>query len=221
MPLYDSAGLLALFKRRARRPAADAALPDPDIYRYLSIGQESALRLTTNDNGVTYTFGQDPEDNTKPVNVFGHVELKIGKTGAWLRPGNEWNPASDFVQEGDTIRFPGGIAKVFPEGLYGRFVARPKPIDASTQPSLKPIEARVLIVDYALIEWAEELGSVDPSKFHAAFRRHWFGDPTVGDHGILGMLRTQYLDDGTLAYDDGLPGKWWPVDTGEGFPGAP
>jgi hypothetical protein len=231
VPLYDSAGLLSLFRQKSRRPTGDVTLTDPIVYTYLSYAQEQVLRrvaifapqanysglvqLTTPDGGTTYNFGNDVDGNK--IFPFGQVELRNGQRGRPLMPGADWQMDRDYVHEGDTIRFPGGKAKVFNNGLYARFCKRPPEITSGVQPTLKPIEARICIVDVALLEWATQVGAVDPEPFEAMLNKHWAGDPSEGDFGLIGMLKEQYAFSGVEAV--GRPsGAWWyGIDDGSGY----
>jgi hypothetical protein len=222
MALYTTAGLLAFVKQAARRPSSDVAMPDSQWYIYLSRGQREWLQvigtvapeanmtaptlLTSADGGVTYTFGNDADST--PIMPLGHVELYDGPRGTLLRPGTYDDPGADYVIEGNIVRFPGNVVRPFASGLYARYVnAQPADIGASQEPLLKPVNARSLIGYRALILYGEESGDRDPTAWRNAETRIWAGNPAIGDYGILGMLRSQYRDQGMAAI--AAPSDYW------------
>jgi hypothetical protein len=224
MALFTSAALLSFVKKQAARPATDESMSDAQWYSYLARGQRDWLQIiaaiapesnmgaptamSTSDSGVTYTFGTASAD-TANITPIGHVELYDGPRGTLLRPGTYDDVGCDYVIEGDRVRFPGNVARTFPNGLYARFVdPQPADIASGTEPVLKPVNARLLIAYRALILWAEEDGGRDPSKWMNAEQRAWFGNPQLGDVGILGTLRTQHRMSGMQAVD-GASAYWW------------
>jgi hypothetical protein len=229
---YNKAWLVALFKRKARRPTTDGGLDDTSIYRYLAIGQERAYEriamhkpevlygartlMVTTDAGLSYRFGVDAD--AANITPMGHVEVYASANAAYpLRPGPSWDANADYIHDGAVIRFPLGRARLFPAGPYFRGVLRPAEISASQEPTLVPLEARLVIVLQALVEWAEEDGARDPEPFQKAVTRFWSGspdDPT--DQGFIGRLKTMNAFDGASA--ESSAGGWWRgIDTGAGY----
>lgn len=228
-PLYDSASLLASVKRLARRPANDQASSDGDWFQYLTEAQDFWMRaiaavapeenygpptlLTTPDAGATYTFGLDADGD--PIEPLGHIELYPSLTGLPLVGGSYFDPAADYVLEGDRIRFSRGKLKLFGgAGPYSRFVKAPGVISATEEPVLRPVRARSLLPYRAAILWSEVPGRVDPAPYVTAESRIWIGDPNAGISGLLQSLKTREF----ARAADGLEGNWWDfIDSGEGY----
>ena len=202
MAYETRAELRSAFRRESGLPTAndELASDNSDVDQYLSLGQQAVFRqlattvpgsqvaapekLTTADGGYTYTFAYYP---------FGHAEIRSSRTGSLLIPGAESDPGADFVQEGQTIRFTNYRARTFDDGPYARYAPTPPDISASQEPTLKPNQARVLILYKALDLWATKGGYRDPTPFRNMFRILAFGDPeTPGDVGIIGALRRQF-----------------------------
>lgn len=234
MAKYDSADLLARCLRGALRPTTDASTDSTDWYALLTEAQDEwtmhlasicpqvlygdPVLMTSADGGYTYTFGTDADgDNILPM---GHVEVRASRTGAVLVPALEWGSAYDFVHEGDKIRWPNGVARSFGStGPYARFITPPDVIDASTEPTFKPKQGRMLLVYRALAKWARRGGLRDPQAFLDQEREAWLGDPQSGTMGVLGMLKTQFNLSG-MAGVAAMDGEaWWrTLDTGAGYP---
>ena len=223
MPKYDSADLLARVKRYANRPSTDESMDDADWYAFLTEAQDHLYqvmaahapwvlvgapeKLTTSDSGLTYDFASTP--------FGGRIEIRASRDGQLLRPGPDFDPGADFVWEGDAIRMPGGDTRTFSDGPYARYIAAPGEIDASTEPTLKPTDARLAIAAHAAALWAERSGEKDPAQFYGMEQRILWGDPrTPGDVGIVGRLKTQVHGQGTAA--SGHLGEAWyhGIDTG-------
>jgi hypothetical protein len=196
MATWDSADLLARCKRFARRPTTDESYPDPDWYASLTEAQAEAITdlaarapdalypppvlLTSADGGKTYTFGTDPAGDLEfPL---GHAEIYASLKNI---PDEPLEPGLDFIVEGQRIRIPNDRTKTFTDGPYARFVVQPRAIDASTQPTLQPKSARIMIVFKAVEKWASRPGSgADPSYWGRQY------DSAFGKS--LLALRTQY-----------------------------
>ena len=235
MAKYDSADLLSRCQRYADRPAADLDVTPADWFAWLSEAQDalfsqwaampfaSALyrdpvALVSDDGGLTYKFpGLAPGEFVTPM---GAVELKAsGASSLVLVPGAEWSTGADFVIEGDRIRFPRGVRRVDPP--IARYIVEPSAISGDVEPVLKPVNARILLVYRALQFWCAKGGLRDPAPFEALERKAWYGDPSVGDYGILGMLQTQFAGAGAVGSDAGGAAWWYGIDTGDGYPGRP
>lgn len=227
MALYDSADLLARAKFRARRPSPDESMSDANWYALLTDAQAHWVRqlathvpeqmytaeiLTTADAGVSYDFASEP---------LGEYELRATPNGRLLIPGPDWDPGVDFVPNGKKIRFPGGRAKTFTGGPAARYVKAPGVIDATTEPTLLPMHARILLCARACIEWARRGGLEDPQPYLDWENELWFGNPAMGETGILGALKQQYFLRGAEAVPQGGVEDWWRfIDGGEGYQGG-
>jgi hypothetical protein len=234
---WDLADVLARCKRLAFRPGVDPQMGDPDWYAFISEAQEYWVSMlashvpesqygppelmATADGGFTYYFSAIPPNNKYPL---GHAELRFSKTGRLLRPGAEFDPACEYVPEGDHIRFPGQKSKSFPDGApYARYVKIPAAIAGAGDAAnlvLKPDPARMLIVFRAAIIWATRGGYRDPAPFEKLERKAWAGDPELpGDIGWMGALKMQFLFAGAAAWPAGSSvDNWWrSIDDGSGY----
>jgi len=181
---------------------AEIATHVPDMAGLYTLEQ-----LTTSDSGLTYDFTAEP---------LGHYELRESKTGRLLVPGPEWDPASDFVPDGQKIRFPGGLTRQFGSGPWARYVKQPGVIAAATQPTLKPTNARLLLVHHAVGLWASRGGLRDPRPFWDLEAKTAFGNPATGEIGIVGALKHQAYLAGAAAVSGQFP--WYlGITTGEGY----
>lgn len=213
MSTWDSADLLARFKRYANRPTNDELLTDALAYALLTEAQTEELAdlaalapasqmgapvlLTSSDGGVTYTFSTDAQGNSIfPLACEVYAEVN----GRELRACS-WNNWGDFVIEGDRIRMPGNVAQTFTAGPYARFVRADAEIDANTEPVLKPAPARIILVWKALIKFAAIGGLRDPAPFeenYAASKRQW-----------VTAIRTQFADSTGVAMEGLTFPNWW------------
>lgn len=206
MACQTSAELLAYFRSECGLPTVNDELTDAAVYAYLTLAQQAVSRqvatiapgsqvgapelLTTADGGYTYQFASYP---------YGHAEVRESRTGELLVPGAEYDGNADFAQEGQTIRWTDGKSRTFGDGPYARYAAEPGEVDGSTEPTLKPASARVLVVYKALDMWATKGGYRDPQPYREQYNLLAWGQQ--GDPGILGALRTQY------AFQGGYPGR--------------
>lgn len=200
MALYDTADLVARFKRLARRPVNDAALETTDIYRYLTDGQLYWLGQFMNHfprlNWETWekmTAAADKKSFTFDTTPLGSVEVYASERGGPpLRAGAPWDMTADFYWDGqDTIRIPGDRPREFANGPWARFVPRPPDIAANVEPILQPLEARLLIVYHAASQWAHEGGLENPETFEDLADSLWNGK-RPGDNGLLGTLKQRF-----------------------------
>ncbi len=217
--IFDSADLLLRLKREVAQPAV-LEVPAPDTaldtfyYELLTesqvywvnelaahvpdlAGLYTLEQLTTADNGVSYDFAAYP---------LGHYEIRHSRNGRLLVPGAEWDPAADFIPDGQKIRFPGGISRSFASGPWARYVKTPGLLDASNAPTIRPPQAGLLVVYHAAGLWASRGGQRDPQPFWTLESRHAFGDPLFGTVGLIGALKTAAFLDGASA----VPSGGWP-----------
>lgn len=206
MATWDSADLLARCKRIANRPTVDAGMADVDWYAFLAQAQRdwagilathyptanmnAPELMTTSDSGLTYSVATYP---------LGRMEIRDSLGGALLVPCADYEDG-DFVPEGQTIRMPGGRARTFAAGPYARYVSMPLEMDGSTQPVLKPAQARQLLVYRALVIYAMRMG-INPAPYQKLEQDAAWGDPnTPGMVGIVASLKAQYAGN-TSGYD--------------------
>lgn len=232
MANWDSADLLARCKVHAKRPAIDAGTTDLNwyvllgdaqlaMYRLISVHApgvlvEAPIKMTSSDSGVTYYF-KDEDDGTT-VTPMGPVEIYDNLSRPPLRPGTFWSKAGDYVQEGDHVRMPGNKARTFGDGFpKSRHINPPGLIASGTAPTLKPDDARELIVFKALILWANRGGRRDPRPYQDDWNRAWFGDPNTGEMGWLYVLKGMDPFGGVQAHDGGGRGILDGIDTGAGY----
>ena len=225
MANLDSADLLARFRRLWGGPTTTEFPTDADAYQFISDAQVKWVStiasiaphhmygaptlLASADGGYTYDFTSEP---------IGQVEIYESATGRLLRQGPYWDPNADYVWEGDRIRIPDGKTKSFSSGPYARYVAAPTVIAAATEPTLLPKAARLLLIPEACGICATRGGMRDPRPFFELAYRMWYGNPVVGDHGILGMLKGETAFGGAEAYAAGgeISGLEF-VDRGSGY----
>lgn len=214
---YDSADLLAQWKRTVGLGSNVSGITDAQIYTLLSNAQRRLIallathvpdsqvaapeQLTTADGGLTYTFASYP---------FGHIELRDGRDGEVIYPANDWDWQTEgLVIEGQTLRVPNGETRTFDNGLWARYVPVPAAISAAVQPVLKPEYARMAIVYEAAREWATQGGTSDPTPYKDALQRELWGDPQVpGHHGVILALKEQYFGHGMRASVPSVS-RWW------------
>lgn len=196
MATWDNADLLARFKLHALRPANDQQITDAQIYQLLSDAQfdyygifavhcpwvllSAPAAMSTADSGVTYTF----TGSARPL----YVEIFDSATGRLLIPTAYWDAAGDYVWEGDNIRMARGRSRSFTP--YARIIAPPTVIDGSTQPTLVPDYARILLVYRAVAQWALRGGLRDPKPFEEMEYKKAWGDMQTGEVGIIPSLKS-------------------------------
>jgi hypothetical protein len=198
MALYDTADLVAKFRRLADRPEDDEDLQDTDIYAYLTDAQIPEMEaiaarfpnvlmgapvlMTSSDGGYTYTFGTDSEGSE--IYPIGHCEVFAKLDGRELYGSTFGAYNGDVVFEGSRVRIPAGQTKSFDSGPYARYVSLPLTISASAEPTLQPKQHRNLILYRALIMWANTGGHRDPRPYEQLYDRAWTA--------VVEALTTQY-----------------------------
>jgi hypothetical protein len=225
--IWDSADLLARCKVHAHRPATDKATTDANWYSLLEEAQVDEYQnfathvphvlygaptaLSTADGGITYTF-------PGAVFPFGSVEVYQSLTLPPLVEGAFWDPAADYIFEGDKIRMTRNKARTFSDGPYARFITPPGAIAAGTQPTLEPPFARILLVHRAVAMWAERGGFRSSTQYWNTWTRKWYGNPDKGEFGILGMLKNQsaFAGGAAIPSTQSLTGLEF-IDTGSGY----
>lgn len=148
--------------------------------------------MTTSDGGITYQFPSE----TAPL----AVEVYFGLTGPRLIVGQFDDPDADYVWEGSQIRMTLNQVRGFSDGApYARWVASPGTIDANTQPTMRPLYTRQLLIDRALIYWATRGGLRDATPFEKRENTTWAeleeslknSNPFYGDSANRGSSRVR------------------------------
>jgi len=183
---YDSADLLARFKRYQRRPTADEKLDTAGVYTLLSEAQAwlvgeiashcpqmllgAPVVMTTPDSGLTYEFGDDAAGDP----IFPpYAEVYATAQGREMYATTFSRGTGDFVIEGDRIRVPNG--RTGTATPYARFITPATAISASVEPiaRIKPKDARLIIVWKALENWCAVGGEMDPTPFTMELKKLW------------------------------------------------
>lgn len=216
MANWDSADLLQRFKDLTNRPLIDEAITDAKIYSLLGDAQlfwvellavqcpwlllTAPTKMLTADNGLTYTF----PNGVTPMKA----EIYDAPGGRKMIPGAAWSAASDYIWEGNKIRFPLAALRTFADGPYARYIVPPGVLDAGNAPTLTPDYARALLAPRAAIIWARRGGFRDPQPYVNEENDIWYGEPQRGKIGLLGMFKTQNPDAGAAAIrrEQGLTG---------------
>jgi hypothetical protein len=119
--------------------------------------------MTTPDNGATYVFGTDADNNE--LYPIGACQVFASLTDI---PTNPFTPGVDYLMEGYRIRWLNNQTRTFTNGPYARFVPPTFTINASTEPTLPPM-ARLLLVYKAVAIYASSGGQQDPSPYLAMY----------------------------------------------------
>lgn len=167
MATWDSADLLLKFNELAGRPTSDE-VTDARKYQRLSAAQQDVISdiaaiypdamyrtggptATTTSGGIVHTFGSDGSSHA--VAPLGQVW--IGRNAATY-PDPDLLEGDDYTNEGTQIRM---VNQRVEPTLYWHGIATPSDIAAggSAEPSLRPAQARILIVIKAVQRFAEEM----------------------------------------------------------------
>lgn len=215
MAVYDSAALLTMFYRQIRQPTNADFPTATDGYAYLTQGQLSTMadivrrapyamkaapvQLTTADGGFTYTFGTDSDGN----NLYPVGDLGIFRQQTDI-PDFPMVEGVDYLLEGDKIRFPNNRPFSGSTAPYWYGTVMSYQVSASSQPILKPVWARPLIVYEAARQCLEDLGE-DTAAFADRYNR------TMAQ--LMGVLQTQYAKQASIAATNPVAGparaRWW------------
>jgi hypothetical protein len=215
MAVESSAELLAFCQDMSGLPTVNEEMDSTKWFRLLTLAQKELFHIlashvagsqygapelmTTADGGYTYTFASYP---------WGRAEIRQSRTGALLVPGSESDYDADFVAEGQTIRWVNDQSRTFSDGPYARYAPEPGDISASTQPTLKPPSARVLICWRALETWSAMGARRDPAFYAREYQKGLFGDPmTPGSVGLIPALKVAYQFAGGV--DGPMTGTHW------------
>lgn len=224
MAVESTAELLDFVKHESGLPGTNNEMDDPKWYRNLTLAQKDLfqvlashvpqvlssgpVKLTTSDGGYTYDFASFP---------WGRVVLRESRTGQLLYPGPEWDRNNtDFVIEGDKIRWTDNQQRTFSDGPYAWYISAPGDIDADTEPTIKPAEARILIGWRALELWARRGRMRDPAPYSEEWTKGLWGEPGTGEAGLIAALKTQFQFQGGFDGDRGYNHWTHGIDIGTG-----
>lgn len=194
MTAFTSADLLARCQRYAGLPTTAEFPAAADWYAWLSEAENdwkasiasqvpksqwgSPTLMTTADGGVSYTVGSVTE-------FCGPVELRSTLHGPLIGP-------DEYIIDAATIRWPYGAQRAFAAGPYIRYATVSAGIDASTQPTLNPSRARILLVYGALKRFGYMgAGQYDPGYWERLESLEWNGDGAM-KIGLLQNLMDIY-----------------------------
>lgn len=213
MAEFDTADLLTRCKRMSRVPVTTEFAADTDWYAWLGeaenrvkgdlapivpkalIGAPTAL--TTADSGLTYTFGTDSDGNN--ILPIGNVEVYRNLADIPWAP---LTPGVDFLFEGERIRGMNN-QPVYGSGgtLYARFITPTLKINASTAPTLEPVQMRELLVYDAVRRYYEAGGLRDIQSAEDRYQS--------GLMKWIATLQTQYSQQMSRAALRGQTRAWW------------
>lgn len=208
MSNLDSADLLSRLRDACDLPATDEALTDARGYTLLSDAQvevtallaqhipwvmyTAAVQMTTSDN-IVFSLSSGA--------WVGKIEVTPSLGGYPWVEGVNWDSGSDFTMEGESsIRRTGN--RTYTGTLpYVRYVPKPTVISASVQPTLKPSEALLAVVQIAAAKYHRQGGYRDPKpalqEAHAILWGRNDG-PFSGSPGLIPAYKSMQASDGTL-----------------------
>ena len=211
MATWTSANLLTRFNQLAGRSASNDTISDADKYQRLSDAQQYVIAqaasrspnafypkagygsyptLTTSDNQV-FTFGTDVNGN--PLMPIGKVQIypSLASIPDW-----SWVEGLDYLDEGTQIRIPNN--RTWTGTLYYRGIVPVLDITSTNQPSIIPVNFRMLIVYEAVRQLADEGQRQDDLADRMAVRyAQMFAEWML-------VLKTQFSDGGALGSVSGL-----------------
>ncbi len=194
----------------------DAGTSDAEWYSLLTIAEAhwkpiiaahypasmygAPVAMTTSDNKV-WTV---PSVNSSPLAL---VVLQ-SENGPPLVHGPYWSLDADYAMESaGTIRVTRG--REFSTTPYARVISGPTTVDASTEPTIKPVRLNILSVYRACALDAGRGGLDDPSYYETMEREAAWGDPDApGDVGLIGGLKAQQVVGGSPG--QGIRDYWRP-----------
>lgn len=215
MALYDSADCLSRLRVQIRQPSTSDLCTDAQCYLWLGEGQIDVFtrlavfaplavriaptQMATSDGGYTYTFGTDSALPTSYTDLYPIGSVEIFRTRNDI-PDWPMIEGVDYLMEGNQIRMPGN-APYSGTAPYYQSLALPASLDGSTAPTLKPVQARELIVDAAAVRYAKAVREdldIHEARYEADWAR-W-----------LSALQTQYARPGSVAasHPNASPSRW-------------
>lgn len=207
---WDKADMLVRLRIETGRPATDQDLTDVKAYYFLSQAQREVYVVMASRipwvlyTGVTLTTADNKLWVESGGEWLGEITVFRDNTrkGQPLGIGAEWDAGAFAAREGVAgLRLTVGRATT-----TAPFVLRvnvPTKIDATTDPTLLPQEARQALVYHAAGQWAKTGGYRDPAPYFAAYNNFLFGDTATGEPGFL----NQYLKQRRTGVGRGA--GWW------------
>ena len=149
----------------------------------------------TPDPAYIFTFGTDADgNNLYPVGAVALYQA--------LRDIPDWPlyEGVDFQMEGNKVRAMDGAPWPFSSPPYFQGLLLPLTLSATVAPTLRPVQARCLIVDAAAVRYAEDT-STDAGIFERRYEKHW--------NQMLPMIQTQYAAPFRAAatHPNAMPGR--------------
>lgn len=217
MAIWDREDLLARVRMATRRPQNDREVSDVQWCRWLSEAQDHWHRNLC--QHIPWIHWSDP---VAMVSVDGGRSWRVTDVTEFVGPvqvrhGRTWGPimpSEEYMLDGvnAVVRIPLEASWSFTP--YIRYAAPLEEIRASTdaapsEPSLRPVSARTLIVYHAAELYARSGGTRDPAPYVAAQQKEWLGDPNLpGAIGILDTLKNQYAHQ-EAELSEGSSGLWY------------
>lgn len=149
----------------------------------------------TPDPAYIFTFGTDADgNNLYPVGAVALYQA--------LQDIPDWPlyEGVDFQMEGNKVRAMDGAPWPFSSPPYFQGLLLPLTLSATVAPTLRPVQARCLIVDAAAVRYAEDT-STDAGIFERRYEKHW--------NQMLPMIQTQYAAPFRAAatHPNAMPGR--------------
>lgn len=131
----------------------------------------------TPDPAYVLTFGTDADGN----NLYPVGAVQLWQT---LNDQPDWplQEGVDFICEGNKIRMADNTPWPYPTMPYYQCLVLPLTLSATVSPTLRPVQARQLIVDLACQKYGEDTG--DGAMYEKRFEKHW--------NDWIGAIQTQY-----------------------------
>jgi hypothetical protein len=212
---YDTDDCVARLRRIIRRPAGSDFPTDADCYVYLAEGQMEIFtwlavycpkaciiaptQMTLSADSKTATFGTDSAlpSNYTDLYPVGAVRLyrQVGDI-----PSTPMADGVEYLMEGNRIRQIDG--STFSSAPWYQCLTLPTTLASSTpQPTLKPVQARTLIVSAAALHLSDDIGADTEglATRYAQQKQDW-----------IGALQTQYAEVGAIAatHPNGARNRW-------------
>lgn len=166
------------------------------VYINANATASGTVTLTvTPDPAYIFTFGSDADGNTLyPVGAVQLFQLLTDIPDWPLYEG------VDFTMEGNKVRTMDGAPWPFGSAPYFQSLILPLTLSAGVPPTLRPVQARCLIVDAAAVRYAEDTHT-DATTFTNRYEKHW--------GQLLPMIQAQYAAPFRAAatHPNALPGR--------------
>ena len=166
-----------------------------DVFTRLSVFAPLACviaptQLTTADNGLTYTFATDSSLPTSFTDVYPIGVVKLYRTRNDI-PDFPMIEGVEYLMEGNRIRMPDFVA-FSGTAPYYQCLTLPTALDGTTAPTLKPVQARELMIDLASMAYFRAVSDTESSNlWEDRFNKDW--------SKWLGAIQAQYARSGSIA----------------------